>query len=161
MAVGNESTDSLLPLSTVLHMITIKLISSSYLLWKNQMLPLLANQKLTVYIDGSLLSPSPTIVTNDVIASNPAYISWISAEQRALILIQSWLTEEAMADPGHKTARALWCTIEAAYSHDSAELMHTLGDSLRHLWKGSSTVGELGRKFKHICDQLTAIGHRI
>ncbi|GJX98597.1 hypothetical protein Tco_0355616 [Tanacetum coccineum] len=80
-----------------------------YLLWKNQMLPLLANQKLTVYIDGSLLSPSPTIVTNDVIASNPAYISWISAEQRALILIQSWLTEEAMADPGHKTARALWC----------------------------------------------------
>ncbi|GKE34582.1 thiamine thiazole synthase, chloroplastic-like protein [Tanacetum coccineum] len=80
-----------------------------------------------------LRSVVPSLVTNDVIASNPAYISWISAEQRALILIQSRLTEEAMADPGHKTARALWCTIEAAYSHDSAELMHTLGDSLRHL----------------------------
>lgn len=37
--------------------------------------------------------------------------------------------------------------------------MHTLRDSLRHLQKGSSIVVEFGRKFKHICDQLTAIGH--
>lgn len=73
------------------------------------MLPLLAYQKLTGYIDGSLLSPSLTIVNNDVTVSNPAYISWLAADQRALILIQSALTEEAMAETlGHRTARAVW-----------------------------------------------------
>nr|GEX52385.1 putative zinc finger, CCHC-type, Gag-polypeptide of LTR copia-type [Tanacetum cinerariifolium] len=134
MAVGNESTYSPHPLATVLHMITIKITSSNYLLWENQMLPLLAYQKLTGYINGSLLSHLHTIVTNNVIASNPAYISWLSVDQRALILIQSSLTEEAMAETlGHKTDRVVWCTLEEAYSHYFAERMHTLCDSLRYL----------------------------
>ncbi|GJY47624.1 zinc finger, CCHC-type containing LTR copia-type gag-polypeptide [Tanacetum coccineum] len=98
------------------------------------MLHLLAYQKLNGYIDGSLLLPSPTIVTNNVIASNPSYITWLSTDQRALILIQSSLPKEAMAETlGHKTVGAVWCTLEAAYSHDSDKRMHTLRDSLRHL----------------------------
>ncbi|GJR00285.1 retrovirus-related pol polyprotein from transposon TNT 1-94 [Tanacetum coccineum] len=104
------------------------------------MLHLLAYQKLIGYIDGSILSPLPTMVTNNVIASNPFYITWLSTDQRALILIQSSLPKEEMAETlGHKTTGAVWCTLE----------------------KVSSTVGEFGRKFKHICDQLTAIGHPV
>nr|GEV47379.1 zinc finger, CCHC-type, Gag-polypeptide of LTR copia-type [Tanacetum cinerariifolium] len=51
--------------------------------------------------------------------------------------------------------------LEAAYSHDSVEQMHTLKDSLHALTKGNSTIVEFGRKFKAICDQNAAIGHPV
>ncbi|GJX85148.1 ribonuclease H-like domain-containing protein [Tanacetum coccineum] len=52
-----------LPLANVLHMITIKLSSTNYLIWKNQMMPLLAYQKLTCYVDGFIPMPSSTIAS--------------------------------------------------------------------------------------------------
>nr|GEX70852.1 putative zinc finger, CCHC-type [Tanacetum cinerariifolium] len=144
-----DTTDSPLPLATILHMLTIKLYSTNYLLWRNQVLPLLAIQKLTGYIDGSILAPSHTIVTGTTTDPNPAYSSWVAADQCALVIIQSSLSEEAMAETlGHTSARGIWCALEAAYSHDSVERMHSLWDSLRHLKKGSSTVAEFTRKFK-------------
>nr|GEY88124.1 RNA-directed DNA polymerase, eukaryota [Tanacetum cinerariifolium] len=109
---------------------------------------------------GAKLAPSPTITTGTTTSPNPTYATWHGPDQRALILIQSSLSEEAMAEIlGHTTARATWCALEAAYSHDSVERMHTLRDSLRQIRKGSSTVVEFAWKFKTICDQLNAIGH--
>ena len=141
-------------------MINIKLTSSNYLLWKNQLLPFLAYQKLTGYVDGSIAAPDPTIVNNNVTSPNPDYTKWIAGDQRALLLIQASLSEEAMAETlGHTTSKAVWSALADAYSHDSVERMHTLRDSLRHLQKGTSTVVEYSRKFKAICDQLNAIGH--
>ena len=120
----------------------------------------LGYQKLTGYIDGTIAAPSPTIITSTTTSPNPAYATWIAADQRALILIHSSLYEEAMAETlGHTTTHAIWCALEAAYSHDSVERMHTLRDSLRQIKKGSSTVAEFAPKFKAICDQLNAIGH--
>nr|GFB84845.1 zinc finger, CCHC-type, Gag-polypeptide of LTR copia-type [Tanacetum cinerariifolium] len=122
-----DTTESPLLLATILHMLTIKLSSSNYLLWRNQVLPLLANQKLTGYINGSIPVPSNTIVTRTTTPPNPAYSSWVAADQRALIVIQSSLSEETMAETlGHTTARGIWCSLEAAYSHDFVERMHTL-----------------------------------
>ncbi|GKA80077.1 zinc finger, CCHC-type containing LTR copia-type gag-polypeptide, partial [Tanacetum coccineum] len=63
MSGDSSNTDSPLPLSTVLHMLTIKLSSTNYLLWHKQMTPLLAYQKLTGYVDGSIPQPSPTVTT--------------------------------------------------------------------------------------------------
>ncbi|KAJ9535240.1 hypothetical protein OSB04_un001672, partial [Centaurea solstitialis] len=112
------------------------------------------------YVDGSIKQPSPTILTGETPSSNPAYASWIAVDQRALILIQSSLSEDAMAETlGHSTSHAIWSAQEDAYRHDSLERTHTLRDSLRHLKKGSSTVSDFSRKFKGICDQLQAIGH--
>ncbi|GKE69862.1 putative RNA-directed DNA polymerase [Tanacetum coccineum] len=91
---------------------------------------------------------------------NPAYTSWVAADQRALILIQSSLSKESMAETlGHTTSHAIWTALESTYRHDSLKCTHTLRDSLNHLKKGSSTVCEYAQKFKSICDQLTVIGH--
>ncbi|GKE77633.1 hypothetical protein Tco_1543753 [Tanacetum coccineum] len=69
--------------------------------------------------------------------------------QRAPILIQSSLSEEAMVEKnGNSTSHSLWSILKAVYCHDSMERMHTLRDSLRNLQKGSSTVVEFARKFK-------------
>ena len=51
------SSFSFLLLNTMVHMFTIKLTSSNYLLWKNHFVPLLANQDLLGYLDGSIGAP--------------------------------------------------------------------------------------------------------
>ncbi|GJS31126.1 ribonuclease H-like domain-containing protein [Tanacetum coccineum] len=55
-----------LPLANVLHTITIKLSSTNYLIWKNKMMPLLAYQKLTCYVDGFIPMSSSTIASGDI-----------------------------------------------------------------------------------------------
>lgn len=80
------------------------------------MIPLLAYQKLTGYVDGSIPKPSATMGTDDQKIANPAYASWIAAYQRALILLQSLLSEEATAETlGHDTSHAVWKALEATY----------------------------------------------
>lgn len=56
------------------------------------MLLLLSYQNLSGYVAGSIPKPSPTIITEGNIVPNPAYTSWVAADQRALILIQSSLS---------------------------------------------------------------------
>lgn len=93
---------------------------------------------------------------------NTAYATWLAADQRASLIIQSSLSEEAMAETiGMTSSRDLWQALEATYSHDSVERMQTLCDSLRQLKKGNTSVIEYGRKFKLICDQLFTIGHPV
>lgn len=60
---------------------------------------------------------------------------------------------------GHDTTHSIWKALENTYSHDSVEQVHTPHDSLHHLQKGSSTVVDCSRKFKVVCDQLSAISH--
>ncbi|RVW97500.1 hypothetical protein CK203_026198 [Vitis vinifera] len=58
MAASSSSSSPLL-LNTMVHMLTIKLTSSNYFLWKNQFIPLLTSQDLLGFLDGSVLAPSP------------------------------------------------------------------------------------------------------
>ncbi|KAJ9544289.1 hypothetical protein OSB04_023996 [Centaurea solstitialis] len=162
MAANDSSKDTTLPLATILHMLTIKLSSTNLLLWKNQILPLFSYQKLIGHVDGSLAAPSTTITIDGKTSPNPEYATWQEENQRALLILQSSLTEEAMAEVlGLHTAYEVWHALESAYSHDSVERMQNLRDSLRQLQKGASSVTEYGRKFKSLCDQLAAIGQPV
>lgn len=102
MACSSE----IIPLSTTLHLLTIKLSSTNYLLWKNQIQPLLSYQNLLGHIDGSSLAPPTTITVEGKSSPNPAYIAWHEADQWALLILQSSLLEEVMAESlGLATAR--------------------------------------------------------
>ncbi|GJY34723.1 zinc finger, CCHC-type containing LTR copia-type gag-polypeptide [Tanacetum coccineum] len=112
------------PLSTILHMLTIKLSSTNYLLLKNQIQPLISYEKLMGHIDGSLSSPSRTVVLDGTESPNPAFSTWQEADHRALLILQASFTEEAMAEViGLATTREVWLALESAYSHDSVERM--------------------------------------
>lgn len=118
-------------------------------------------QKILGHVDSLIPALSSTIVYVDSApAPNPAYITWLAIDQKALILLQSSLSKEAMAETlYHKTSNTIWSTLEVVYSHDSVERMHTLWYSIRQIKKGSSNVAEFGQKFMSICDQLSAIVH--
>ncbi|GJZ15914.1 zinc finger, CCHC-type containing LTR copia-type gag-polypeptide [Tanacetum coccineum] len=80
---------------------------------------------------------------------NPAFTTWNDFDQRAVILLNSSLTEEAAAEVlGLTTAHAIWTALETTYSNSSVERIHSLRDSLRNLSKGTSTVSDYGRQFK-------------
>lgn len=148
MAGASSSDTSTISLQTLLHLLTIKLSSTNYLLWKTQILPILSYQGLLSHIDGSIFQPHETLCIDLKTSPNPEFLKWKSSDQQALLILQSSLTEEAMSEAiGLNTARSVWTALEAAYSHDSPERMHTLRDSLRQLQKGDTSVAEYGRKY--------------
>lgn len=85
MAGSISSSDSSLSLNTILRMITVKLSSTNYLLWRNQLLTLLAYQKLSGHINCTVAAPSKTTAPNaaDSSSPNPAYTSWLEDDQKA------------------------------------------------------------------------------
>ncbi|GJT51967.1 zinc finger, CCHC-type containing LTR copia-type gag-polypeptide [Tanacetum coccineum] len=92
MSTLSRTTPSTDNSSTII--IPDKLSSTNYLLWKNQMLPLLSYQKLTNHIDG-ITASSATITSGDQSIPNPTFTTWNDFDQRAVILLNSSLTEEA------------------------------------------------------------------
>ena len=56
MVVENTSP-TFLSFNTMIHMVTIKLSSSNYLLWKSQLLLLLESQELLSHVDGTIAPP--------------------------------------------------------------------------------------------------------
>ncbi|GFZ05452.1 hypothetical protein Acr_17g0010240 [Actinidia rufa] len=94
-----SSSSSSLPLNTMVHMLTIKMTSSNYLLWRNQFIPLLTSQDLFGYLDGSVRAPSPKVTSSDGTTQvNLAYTSWLNTDQTLLSLLYSSLTEESMSE---------------------------------------------------------------
>lgn len=162
MSTSSSITDGTFSMNTLLHMMTIKLSSTNYLLWRNNIVSIFTYQKLFGHLDGSSTIPAATITTDGKTTPNPAALVWAEADQRAIILLQSSLTEEAAAEVlGLQTAQQIWQTLESAYSNSSVERIHSLRDSLRQLSKGTTSVIEFSRRFKALCDQLSAIGHPV
>lgn len=160
--MASSSTETTLPMNTILHLITIRLSPSNYLLWVNQMTPLLTYQNLFDHIDGSSPAPPSHLVVDGKPTLNPAHAEWLAADQRAVILLQASLTEEAFSEiVGLTTARSIWLALEASFGNSSMERVHNLRDTLHLLTKGSASVLDFGRRFKTICDQLAAIGHPV
>ena len=136
-----------LSMTTLLHMLIIKLTSTNYLMWKNQVYPLLSHQKLLPHVDGTSPSLSQTITVDGKESPNLAYISWLEKDQIVMLLLQSSLTEEAMAEViGITTSRDLWTTLERAYSHHSSKSTQNLRDSLRQLKKRTSSISVFAKK---------------
>nr|KAJ0192145.1 hypothetical protein LSAT_V11C800440430 [Lactuca sativa] len=95
---GSSSSD----LNTKFQLFTIKLTSSNFLLWNNQIRHVLSYQNLLGQFDGSVPSPPTTIEYDRKTARNPAYETWYNADRKALLIIQSSLSEETMAKtPGY------------------------------------------------------------
>lgn len=132
-------------------MMTIKLSSTNYLIWRNNILPIFTYQKLLPHLNGTSTTPPAIITVAEKEAPNPAAVEWAKSDQRAVILLQSSLTEEAATEVlGLHTAREIWVALENSYNNASVERIHSLRDSLRQLTKGTSSVSDFSRRFKSL-----------
>jgi hypothetical protein len=145
----------------MIHMVTIKLSSSNYLLWKSQLLPLLESQNLLGHVDGTLVLPPPFDPPTSQ-RPNPKHLAWKATNQRLLSLLLSSLTEEAMAEVvGLSTSREVWTALENTFSHRSKAREIRLKDDLQLMKRGTCPVTAYARAFKALCDQLHAIGRPV
>ncbi|KAJ0814130.1 hypothetical protein HanPSC8_Chr17g0781871 [Helianthus annuus] len=132
----SSSTENSLSMATLLHMLTIKLSSSNFLVWRNQVSTMVLHQNWMRYVDGSYPVPSKTISSDNKEVVNPDYTTWFETDQLILLLLHSSLSEEAMAEVlGLSSSREVWKALDSAYSNDSMERSQNLKDSLRQLKK--------------------------
>ncbi|KAL9659143.1 hypothetical protein QQ045_018701 [Rhodiola kirilowii] len=161
--MAESSSSSKLPLNAMVHMLTIKLTSNNYWLWRNQFVPLLTSQDLFGFFYGSLKAPPSTISSPDGTSTvNPAYTSWLKTDQTVLSLLYYSVTEESKCEVlGLSHAHEAWRTLEASFSHRSKSRELHLKDELQLMQRGSKSIVEFARLFKGNCDQLAAIGQPI
>ncbi|KAF5472860.1 hypothetical protein F2P56_009531, partial [Juglans regia] len=156
------SVNPTLSFTIMVYLLTIKLSSSNYLLWRSQVLQLLQCQNLLGYIEGSLAEPFATIVFGDSVSTNPKLAEWKQIDQLVLSLLLSTLTEEAMSSVvGLPTSRAVWSRLENTFSHRSKSRELRLKDDLQTMKKNDKSVLEFSRDIKAICDQLAAMGRLV
>ncbi|GJX47314.1 hypothetical protein Tco_0272504 [Tanacetum coccineum] len=96
--------------------------------------PLLSYQKLTNHIDGTT-APSATITSGDQSILNPAFTTWNDFDQRAVILLNSFLTEEAAAEVlGLTTAHAIWTALETILKINDSDYQYVVFiKKIRHI----------------------------
>ena len=99
--VNTTTSSSPTSLTTIHHLITIKLTGDNYLLWKAQIVPYLKGQHLFGYLDGSTPAPSQSLTVEtdgDIqVIQNPNFSHWYFQDQMILSAIISSLLERILA----------------------------------------------------------------
>lgn len=159
--MASDSSPTLLPFNTMIHMVTIKLSFSNYLLWKSQLLPLLERQGLLGHVDGTIVPP-PLFDPPTTETPSNKHLVWKATNHRHLSLLLSSLTEEAIAEAvGLSTSREVWTALENTSSHRSKAREIRFKDDLQLMKHGTRPVTAFAHAFKALCDQLHAIGRPV
>ena len=147
-----EPSSTLLPFNTLIHMVTIKLSSSNYFLWKSQLLSILENRELIDYVDRTIKIP-PRFTLENSQTPNIKHVAWKHTDQRLFSLLLSSRTEKAMVEVvGLSTSREVWVALENTFNHHSKAREICLKDDLQLMKRGTRSVSEYACAFKALCD---------
>ncbi|XP_020099653.1 uncharacterized protein LOC109718063 [Ananas comosus] len=136
-------------------LLSVKLSSSNFLLWKSQIYPLIRSAHLLHHIEED--APTKMILKGDKEEENPEYTIWINNDG----LLTSWLlgtmAEEVLGLViGCNNVREIWKCLDEHFFDSTKEKEMHLKNQLAVL-KGNQPLDEFIRKFKHSCDCLAAI----
>lgn len=109
------------------------------------------------FLDSSITTPLPTTTSEAGVESvNPAFTTWKMKDKKLLSVMYTSLSEDVASEViDSSTFRDMWLTLEGIYSLASRK--HQLLEELLSLRRGASFVEDYGKKFKLLCDQLSAI----
>ncbi|GFP94834.1 uncharacterized mitochondrial protein atmg00810 [Phtheirospermum japonicum] len=159
--IMSNSANDPLPVTTMINMMQNKLEASTYLMWRGQTIHIAECFDILGHLDGTTPAPSSTITPESGAATaNPAYTTWLLKDKRLLSVIYTSLSADAASEVIDCTsANQAWEALESVYA--SASRSHQLREELLSLRRGDLSVEDYGKKFKHLCDQLQAIGRPI
>ncbi|XP_074361424.1 uncharacterized protein LOC141701687 [Apium graveolens] len=174
MAINDESATSgsssatLSPASTNLpnitsihHLISVRLDNNNYLLWLTQFKPLLKGYGLEGYVDGTLPYP-PRTLTPEATTVNPAYVQWQKQDQVLLGWLLSSLSEAVLAQVvGLTTTRDAWIALDRQFASKSRARIMQLRRELQTMRKGSKSMQQFFSHAKQLADSLAASGYPI
>ncbi|OVA20285.1 hypothetical protein BVC80_157g86 [Macleaya cordata] len=160
---ASSSTSSSTPVSvsttSIHHIVSVKLDSTNYILWRAQFLPLLRGYKLMKYVDGSY--PCPTTLNADG-TPNLQYDAWQQQDQVLLGWLLSSLSDSILASVArYETAHEVWVAIEKLCASRSQARTLQLEKELRHIRKGDRTMNEYLLHARSLADLLATSGQPI
>ncbi|XP_010484877.1 PREDICTED: uncharacterized protein LOC104763169 [Camelina sativa] len=150
------------PLS-ISQVVTLKLIESNYLLWKNQFESFLSPQLLLGYVNGSIsrleTTRSVTGVVGVTIEPNPDFTKWVRNDQLVVAWIFSSLSEPALRVVyGMQSSQEVSTALANKFNRVSTTRKFELQNRLRVCIKLGRTMEEYLSELKQIFDQLDSIG---
>ncbi|CAJ2640151.1 unnamed protein product [Trifolium pratense] len=157
--VSEEPKLTILSFHQCSNLVSIKLSTTNFLLWKSQILPLIRGLHLEHHITSSEKPVDEITDSSGKKSNNPDKEQWVFNDG----LLTSWLLSNMKEETlsliyGGDTAYSIWSTINDQLLPNSEDSEAQLKNNLYGLSKGNLTLDEYIRKFKDICDKLAAIG---
>ena len=152
------SAISINPLGLV---VSLKLTRDNFLLWRMQILPVLAAYEVTDHIEKD--PPEMSSLGKDgQTCINPAYKTWFKTDKVVLAIINSSLTESSMPIVvGKETAKEAWDAITQNFASKLQSRMMKLQKKLHNLRKNSMPVEAYVQTVRTLGDELRANGSNI
>lgn len=142
-------------------LVSIKLTSNNYLLWKSQVLPLIKSLEMEHHIAKDK-TPTKMVTQDGKEIINPEFIQWMNNDGLLMTWLRGMMVEDVLSlIVEGQTACEVWLSIEEQMLPTTKEQESWLKDSLYSLKKGNTKLEEFLKKFKSLCDNLTAIGKPI
>ncbi|XP_012851642.1 PREDICTED: uncharacterized protein LOC105971340 [Erythranthe guttata] len=139
-------------------LISIKLSTTNYLMWRSQITPLVRSLGVFHHLESEEI-PTEEIKNDEGKTSpNPVYAAWIVNDGLLLSWLCGTMNEEMLSsifDAG--TVRQLWKSLEEQLLPITIEKEGNMKNMFMTIKKGSRSLNEYLKEFKWICDNLTAI----
>lgn len=136
-----------------------KLTSTNFVMWSRQVHALFDGYDLAGHIDGSIIIPPPTLTTEGIISTNPAYTLWKRQDRllfSALIGAVSTSLQPILSTAS--TAAEIWTTLSDTYAKPSRAHFKQLKHQLKYWKKDSKTIDEYLQGLTTRFDQIALLG---
>jgi hypothetical protein len=143
-------------LHQLIAVVSVKLNSTNYLIWKMQIFPLIQSLRLENHLTSD--APAVTIGESGEKIAAPKIEEWKQID----LLLRSWITgtlsEEALGHVvGMNMAHEVWISLEEKYLQATKERELQLRRQLQQPKRDTVSLELYLRNFKSICDSLAAI----
>jgi hypothetical protein len=152
----------LLLLSNMSNLMSVKLDSTKFIVWKHQLSSILKAYSMIDFVDGTIQSPSRFLTDtkgNFTTTVNPEFQLWNTRDQALLTLINSTLSPSILSMVvGQNFALSMWKTLEQMFTSTSRANVLNLKIELHNLKKGSDFVSSYLQKVKNTRDKFIDVG---
>uniref|UniRef100_A0A2N9HVF5 Reverse transcriptase Ty1/copia-type domain-containing protein n=1 Tax=Fagus sylvatica TaxID=28930 RepID=A0A2N9HVF5_FAGSY len=157
--VANNPSPLLL-LNNMSNLMSIKLDSMNYMLWKLQISAILDAYSMIEHLDGSTQQPRQFIVNEDGDQTlNPAFLIWRKKDKALLTLLLSTLSSPVLAMVvGTTTAQEVWNRLEEKFTCTARANVLNLKLELQGIKKGNDSINSYLQRIKNTKDKLSAVG---
>nr|XP_023877804.1 uncharacterized protein LOC111990246 [Quercus suber] len=152
---------SLLLLSNMASMATVKLDYNNYMVWRHQIEVILIAYSMINFINVDDHAPDLFLKDssrNFTTEANPKYFQWKSREQALFTFLNSTLSPSILAlTVGQKSGRGVWKVLEKRFASVSRSHVLSLRDELLGIKKGSESMDSFFQRIKEVRDKLGAV----
>jgi transposase InsO family protein len=150
----------LLLLNNMSNLMSTKLDSCNYIIWKLQISAVLDAYSMIEHLDGSTPQPRQFLNTETGMQTvNPAFLIWKKRDKALPTLLYSTLSSPVLAMVvGLSTSQEVWNKLEERFTCTARANVLNLKLELQSIKKGSDSVSTYLQRIKAVRDKLSAVG---